>query len=459
MALSEATQAYMFCTIFFLVGFNSGYPSTFFPVFAQDHGYNLSMVGIFVSNYSFFGCLASFCGGWFVSKIGSRAVLGIGVLGAFATNLLLALLYFWVDSPFFMYLCILCRGFIGWGASFIYIVGYSFSLKTENTTKYVVMFETVYGVGIAFGPVFSANVYNFFGYPAAFATLGCLGLMLFPIIFFFELEDEEHEVVVEDTPAIISADYVKTVNLQGIMKRGPVIFVAYLIVVAWCAMFWLQPVWQPYVSYIGGGSAQVQLAFACLSFGYLAGGPSLLVVSQYLAIHNIMGLGMLFIGVAYLFLWMNNILVEIIASFVIGFGCAFLSMPTIQMTDLMLPAYYDAHVAISSLFSMFSYIGGFLGPTIAAAVYDMNPTANFFAMAVISLTTFCLWYACLPKYRAPKTEEEKATEKTPLISSIARKSLTGAMVAPSPAGTSVLATSSGVPRGADQFELTDLKQV
>merc|ERR1719493_431053 len=139
--------------------------------------------------YSVGGCLTSFASGWIVDCLGSRVSLGIGIFFAFGTNIILSVMYFFADSALFLPICITCRFLIGMGASCIYVIGYTFSLSTTNATKYVVAFETLYGVGIAFGPVFSANVFNFFGFVAAFGVLGCFGIILLPMVLLLNFDD------------------------------------------------------------------------------------------------------------------------------------------------------------------------------------------------------------------------------------------------------------------------------
>lgn len=410
--VSEATQAGLFCILFFFVGFNSGYPSTFFPVFAQEHGFGLGAVGIFISTYSIGGCITSFASTAIVNCLGSRFTLGFGIFFAFATNLLIAIMYFCASSSLFLPVCIFCRFLIGMGASLIYVIGYTFSLSTTNATRYVVAFETLYGVGIAFGPVFSANVFNYFGYVAAFAVLGCFGFVLLPILFLLDFKHAECHA--HDSHGHGKG---KTqIDMFGILRNSGVCFVAWVILVAWCAMFWIQPIWQPYMVLLDAGSGRVQLAFVSLSIGYLVGGPSLLVAFNYLKIHQIMGLGMLLCGMATGAMWIDNILMEIICSFFLGFGVAFFSMPSLQMIDLILPSYYEAHVAISALFSLFSYVGGFLGPTSAAIIYSWNPEMSFIGISLVIFITCAGWMFFTPSYRAlPTYADGKLGEKTPLL--------------------------------------------
>jgi len=412
--VSEATQAGLFCILFFFVGFNSGYPSTFFPVFAQNHGIDLSSVGIFISMYSVGGCLTSFASGWIVDCLGSRVSLGIGIFFAFATNIILALMYFFADSSLFLPICVSCRFLIGMGASCIYVIGYTFSLSTTNATTYVVAFETLYGVGIAFGPVFSANVFNIWGYVAAFGILGSFGVILLPILGVLDFKHTEGQC---HSDVEVHGDKSKQhVSMYDILKNGGVCFVSWLILVAWACMFWIQPIWQPYMKLLDAGSVRVQLSFALLSIGYLVGGPSLLVAFKYLKIHQVMGLGMFLCGASMGPLFVDSVWLESICSFCLGFGIAFFSMPSLQMIDLILPAYYDAHVAISALFSLFSYIGGFLGPTAAAIIYNsVDPAFAFISISMVTLVTLAAWMFLTPSYRPMAKDDGKLGEKTPLL--------------------------------------------
>jgi len=409
--VSEATEAGLFCLLFFFVGFNSGYPSTFFPEFAQQHGIDLSVVGIFISMYSMGGCITSFASTKIVSVLGSRYSLGFGIFFAFGTNLLLAFMSLFAESSLFLPICISCRFLIGMGASMIYVIGYSFSLGTSNATQYVVAFETLYGVGIAFGPVFAANIYNLFGYFAAFGVLGFLGVVLLPVIWIIDLSDEKSE---EHGGHGGGHKGKQTVDMGFILRDRGVAFVAWVILVAWCCMFWIQPIWQPYMILLKAGSARVQLAFALLSIGYLVGGPCLLQAFKYFKIHQIMGLGMLLSGMSIGPLFLDNFYLEVVCSFFLGFGVALFSMPSLQMIDLILPAYYDAHVAISALFSLFAYIGGFLGPTTAAILYSMEPSMAFISISLVTLVTLVFWMLLTPSYR-PMPMMGVCAEKTPLL--------------------------------------------
>jgi len=410
--VSEATQAALFCSLFFFVGFNSGYPSTFFPVFAQDHGIHLAAVGIFISMYSVGGCITSFASGAIVNRLGSRLCLGCGIFFAFATNLLLAAMEPFVDSSIFLPICISCRFLIGMGASLIYVIGYTFSLSTTNATQYVVAFETLYGVGIAFGPVFSANVFNYFGYVAAFGVLGGLGLCLLPVIW---LMDFKHCEAHSDADATHGGGRRQLVSMPQILKHWGVVFVAWVILVAWAAMFWIQPIWQPYMVLLDAGTFRVQLSFALLSIGYLVGGPTLLIAFKYFKIHQIMGMGMLLCGMATGPLFIDSVFVEAVCSFFLGFGVAWFSMPSLQMIDLILPAHYDAHVAISAMFALFSYVGGFLGPTSAAIIYSLDPEMAFISISVVIFGTCAAWMFFTPSYRPMPLLHGKLGEKTPLL--------------------------------------------
>lgn len=369
--------------------------------------------------YSVGGCLTSFASGWIVDCIGSRASLGAGIFFAFGTNIILALMYYFTSSSLFLPVCIACRYLIGMGASLIYVIGYTFSLSTTNATKYVVAFETLYGVGIAFGPVFSANVFNFFGYVAAFGILGLFGVILLPVTWIFDFKHAEgHDVSVTVEDADGNQKARQQVSMYDILRNWGVAFVAWVILVAWAAMFWIQPIWQPYMKLLDAGTLRVQLSFALLSIGYLVGGPSLLVAFNYLKIHQIMGLGMFLCGMSIGPLFIDNVWLESVCSFFLGFGIAFFSMPSLQMIDLILPSYCDAHVAISALFSLFSYVGGFIGPTSSALIYSMRPQLAFVSISIVIFATLVAWMILTPSYRPMPKVDGKLSEKTPLMAPV-----------------------------------------
>merc|ERR1740129_505176 len=115
-------------------------------------------------------------------------------------------------------------------------------------------------------------------------------------------------------------------------------------------------------------------------------------------------------------LFIDNVLLEAVCSFFLGFGVAFFSMPSLQMIDLILPSHYDAHVAISALFSLFSYFGGFLGPTAAAIIYNsVDPAFAFISISMVTLVTLAAWMFFTPSYRPMAKDDGKLGEETPLL--------------------------------------------
>ena len=175
-------------TIFFFgEGLNNSILGPFFPNEAFDHHrVSTTWIGIIIAAYDVASLLGVFILAPFIVLKTEKFFFCLGGFLFSSSNAVFGTFCYLNGTLLFIWLCILSRLTMGFGASAVWCSGYSLLLPLvpKWSTKIISIFNFVIGIGIITGPAAGSVLYSIGGYPLPFLVSGSTEIVISAISFF-----------------------------------------------------------------------------------------------------------------------------------------------------------------------------------------------------------------------------------------------------------------------------------
>ncbi|KAM5285295.1 MFS-type transporter SLC18B1 isoform 2-T4 [Hipposideros larvatus] len=156
----------------------------FFPKEAEKKKASNTVIGMIFGCYAVTELLASLVFGKYLVHIGAKFMFVAGVFVSGGVTILFGLLDQVPEGPIFIAMCFLVR--VADAISFAAAITASFSILAKafpnNVATVLGSLEVFSGLGLVLGPPIGGFLYQSFGYEVPFICLGCIILLMVPLI-------------------------------------------------------------------------------------------------------------------------------------------------------------------------------------------------------------------------------------------------------------------------------------
>eukprot|EP00494_Astrolonche_serrata_P027573 UN27836 len=122
----------------------------------------------------------------------------------------------------------------------------------------------------------------------------------------------------------------RTASLGELLKNKDIWILNILLIICWMAFYFITPVMQTYVVVVlEESNSRLQWVFVFLSLGYMVAGPFVVYSISVITIGTACSFGLLVAALGLILIPLRSFIMQIVASYLIGFGVSWMSMPWI----------------------------------------------------------------------------------------------------------------------------------